>query len=127
MVILTENHNFFIRGARIIRVSITPEEIGERLGRSDVHATFEIHRATDTEEVEADPKSVAFGRHDDGPLVMLNYNKYRAFLPPWEQLVEFTLEGNGKAVFSMPEYKGCAITGDLKTVNIVSPTVKIYG
>lgn len=108
-------------------MSITPEEVGERLGRTDVEATFEVRRATDTEEVEADPQSVAFGRHDRGPLVMLNYNKHRAFLPPWEKLVEFTLEGDAKATFAMPEYKGCAITGDLKTINIVSPTVKIYG
>lgn len=108
-------------------MSITPEEVGERIGRDEVQATFEVHRATDTEEVEANPNSVAFGRHDRGPLVMLNYNKYHPFLPPWEQLVEFTLEGDAKAVFAMPEYQGQAITGGLKTVNIVSPTVKIYG
>lgn len=108
-------------------MSITPEEVGDRVGREDVVATFEVARATDTEEVEAKPDSVAFGRHERGPLVMLNYNKHHPFLPPWQSLVEFTLEGDAKATFAMPEYQGQAITGALKTVNIVSPTVKIYG
>jgi hypothetical protein len=105
-------------------MAIKPEDVGDQIGR-EPSATFEVARGTDTEDVQADPESVAFGRHSRGPLVMLNYNKYHAFLPPWHSLVSFTLDGDATAVFGMPEYKGQAITGDLKTVNIVSPTVSI--
>lgn len=107
-------------------MSLTPEEVGDRIGR-EPSATFEVARGTDTENVQADPESVAFGQHTRGPLVMLNYNKYHAFLPPWHDLVTFTLDGDTEAVFAMPEYQGQAITGDLKTVNIVSPKVKLHG
>jgi len=103
-----------------------PDEVGERVGR-EPSAVFEVQRGTDTEDVTADPESVAFGRHKSGPLVLLNYNKYHSFLPPWHALVSFTLEGEAKATFTMPEYQQTRITGDLKTVEIVSPAVKIYG
>lgn len=106
-------------------MGITPDDVGDRIGR-EPRATFEVARGTDTEEVRADPDSVAFGRHDRGPLVMLNYNKYHPFLPPWDQLVSFTLEGEESAVFGMPEYQGQRITAELKTVEIVSPTVKLH-
>lgn len=105
-------------------MSIKLDEVGDHIGR-EPNATFEVARGTDTEEVRADPDSVAFGRHTRGPLVMLNYSKYHAFLPPWQSLVTFTLENGGSAIFTMPQYQGQAITGDLKTINIVSPTVKL--
>jgi hypothetical protein len=108
-------------------MSIEPQEVAERVGRDNLRATFEVARVTDTEEVEANPHSVQYGRHKRGPLVILNYNKHHPHLPPWESLVSFSLEGEAKAEFGMPEYSGTSITGNLKSIQIVSPTVKIYG
>lgn len=88
-------------------------------------ATFEVARGTDTETVDAAPNSVYFGRCDVGPLVNLNYSKYHSGLPPWQRLVSFTVEGDGVAEFGMPEYRGTLITGDLKTIQICSPSVSL--
>lgn len=98
-------------------------EIATHVGRNPT-ATFEVHRATDTEKVETDPNSVIFAKRTCGPVVMLNYSKYHSGLPPWEQLESFTLDGDGTAMFTMPEYLGKRITGDLKTVEICSPVVQ---
>lgn len=103
---------------------VTQSRLSEHLG-GDVSATFEVARATDTEDVRADPESVSFGRCHQGPIVKLNYNKYNAFLPPWQQLVSFTLEGDNTAVFTMPEYNDTYITGKLKTVEVISPAVSL--
>lgn len=103
---------------------VSIEHVSEHVG-DEPSATFEVARGTDTEEVEADPNSVAFGQRRRGPVILLNYSKYHAFLPPWNDLVAFTLEGDGRATFAMPEYLGQRITGDLKTVEICSPTVKL--
>lgn len=103
---------------------VSREHVSEYIG-NDPSATFEVARGTDTEEVQADPNSVAFGRCRRGPVVKLNYNKHHAFLPPWNELVLFTLDGDGTATFAMPQYLGQRITGDLKTVEICSPTVRL--
>lgn len=108
-------------------MGIAPEDVGDRIGR-EPRATFEVARGTDTEEVEANPEFVAFGgKVGIGPLVMLNYNKHHPFLPPWDNLVSFTLEGDETAVFGMPHYQGQRITGELKTVEIASMTVRLDG
>lgn len=107
-------------------MSYTPEDVWGVVGDSPT-ATFEVARATDTETVEATPKSVSFGQYKRGPLVMLNYNKYHSALPPWRELVSFTLEGDGTVTFGAPEYHQTRITANLKTVEIMSPVVKING
>lgn len=103
---------------------VSVETVRDHIG-DDPEATFEVARGTDTEEVEATPRGVVFGRCRRGPVVKFNYNKYHAFLPPWNELVAFTLDGDGTAEFAMPEYLGQRITGDLKTVEICSPTVSL--
>jgi hypothetical protein len=102
-----------------------PSNLGDRIGRQPT-ATFEVARGTDTEDVRADPQRVRFGRLiGSGPMIELDYNKYNAFLPPWQRLVSFTLNGDEKAIFTMPRYRETNIIGNLKTVKIISPTVKL--
>jgi len=103
---------------------VTANEVSEHIG-DNVAASFEVARGTDTETLQADPKSVMFGQSRRGPIVKLNYNKYNAFLPPWDLLVSFTLDGNGTATFAMPEYVGEKITGKLKTVEVRTPAVSL--
>jgi hypothetical protein len=107
-------------------MSYTPCEVAEHVG-NEPDATFEVARGTDTESVDATPKNVYYGTHTRGPMVMLNYSKYHSFLPPWQNLVSFTLDGRTRAEFGMPEHDSTRITGDLKTVSIISPVVNIHG
>jgi hypothetical protein len=102
----------------------SPQAVREHVG-DEPTATFEVARATDAETVETEPNSVDFGRSRRGPVVKFNYSKYNAFLPPWDQLVSFTLDGDGTAEFGMPSHIKTQITGSLKTVDVLALTCSL--
>lgn len=117
-------------------MDINPEEIAERIGRSP-HAEFEVMRGTDTETVEADPESVAYGAHAVDvdhygsvafyrsiPMVVFEFNKYHSGLPPWDTTLGFTLYGDDIGEFLVTEHHETNITGNLKTVHMSAETVE---
>lgn len=58
-------------------------------------------------------------------MVIFEYNKYTSGLPPWNQLIAFTLEGDESAAeFAAPVHLETAITGDLKTVHLAVGAVR---
>ncbi|WP_226041148.1 hypothetical protein [Natrinema sp. DC36] len=79
------------------------------------------------EYVETEPENVFYGevhREQVMPLVIFEFNKHNAFLPPWDKMVSFTLEGDETATFGNPELRETKVTGEFKTVHIFSPVVK---
>lgn len=63
------------------------------------------------------------------PSLFLNFNKYRPDLPPWRNVVEVVLASHTdsgevfEATFIDTDHLATSITGDLKTVNLVTNTV----
>lgn len=101
------------------------DEVAARLGTVE-QARFEVARGTDTEIVESAPEDVHFGTMGVGrgpPLVIFEYNKYHSGLPPWGEVLVFTLEGDEKATFGFPRFVESNVTAELKTVHMAALTV----
>jgi hypothetical protein len=105
-------------------MAFSAQDVRDHVGGNPT-VTFEVVRATDTETLEATPKRIDFGRRRRGPVVKFHYSKYNAFLPPWDQLVSFTLEGDGTAEFGYPTHVKTHITGSLKTVDVCALTCSL--
>lgn len=99
-------------------------DIHEKLG--DVEAAeFTVEQGTEYETITAGPKNVVYGTALRGPMVIFNFNKYHAGLPPWGRVESFTLYGKKAAEFGVLGHRETRVTGDLKTVSMISRTISI--